>query len=367
MSLALELAWRAAGQTHPNPLVGAVVVNNGGVVGEGYHHRCGESHAEVVALDRAGEGTRGGTLYVSLEPCVHHGRTPPCIDRIIGSGVRRVVIPAIDPDERMSGRGVARLRNAGIQVDVGCQETAAITTNLGYYKNQLALGPTVVLKMAVTLDGKIASKPGNRSQVTGETSLRYGHRLRANSDGIVVGLGTVRADDPRLDCRLVGCGAMPAPVVLDGALGMPCDNRWAEQGRPYFVVGGESASTERKAALESSGARVLDCVQETEEKVDVAHALESLSSAGLRRLLVEGGATVFTSFIRAGLWDALYLFHSPKAFGRGGVSAFSGGTAVDLDVVAVDAVRLDVDFLHRYLNRGTHEQITARLRSRIEA
>lgn len=364
MSRTLELAWQAAGQTEPNPLVGAVVVNNGEVAGEGYHHRCGESHAEVVALDRAGEATRGGTMYVSLEPCVHHGRTPPCIDRIIASGVRRVVIPAIDPDERVLGRGVAQLRNAGLRVDVGCQETAAITTNLGYYKRRLGLGPTVVLKMAVTLDGKIASKPGNRTQVTGETSLRYGHCLRANSDGIVVGLGTVLSDDPLLDCRLVDCGSMPAPVVLDGALGMPCDNRWSTQGRPYIVVGGKNASVERKAALESSGARVLKCAPETDEKVDVADAVECLSNAGIQRLLVEGGATVFTSFVSAGLWDALYLFHSPKAFGQGGVSAFSGGAAVDLDVVAVDAVRLDVDFLHRYLNRSTYEKITTQLRSR---
>jgi diaminohydroxyphosphoribosylaminopyrimidine deaminase/5-amino-6-(5-phosphoribosylamino)uracil reductase len=274
------------------------------------------------------------------------------------------VIPALDPDDRVLGRGAAVLRAAGIRVDVGCREAAAVATNLGYYKQRLGLGPTVVLKMAVTLDGKIASKPGRRDQVTSETSLRYSHRLRAESDGIVVGLGTVLTDDPLLDCRLADCEATPVPVVLDGELGTPRDNRWSAQGKPFFVVGGKEAPADKKAALEASGARVLSCTSQGEGKVVVAEAVECLAKAGLERLLVEGGATVFTSFVRADLWDAMYLFHSPKAFGGSGVSALSGDEPVGLDVVAVDAVRLDHDFLHRYLNRRTYNEIAARLRPR---
>lgn len=364
MSRALELAWRAAGRTEPNPMVGAVVVTHGEVVGEGFHQRCGDSHAEVEALGQAGERARGGTMYVSLEPCVHHGRTPPCTDRIIASGLRRVVIPALDPDDRVLGRGAAKLQAAGIRVDVGCREAAAITTNLGYHKQKLGLGPTVILKMAVTLDGKIASRPGRRNQITGKTSLRYSHRLRANSDGIVVGLGTVLVDAPRLDCRLADSGATPAPIVLDGALGIPPDNRWSVEARPFYIVCGWDAPAGKKAELEAGGARVLSCASKSEEIVDVAEAIQCLANAGLERFLVEGGATVFTSFVRAGIWDAMYLFHSPKAFGERGVPALTGDKPADLDVVAVDAVRLEQDFLHRYLNPRTYEEIAVRLRPR---
>jgi len=360
MTRALQLAWRAAGQTDPNPLVGGVVVDGGEIVGEGYHHRCGDEHAEVVALRQAGERTRGATLFVTLEPCAHHGRTPPCSESVIAAGISRVVIPTVDPDEKVFGRGVRDLRAAGVQVDVGCAEKAAVATNVGYYKDRLGLGPTVILKMAITVDGKIASAPGRRDLVTGEDAHRYVHRLRANSDGIVVGLDTVRTDDPGLDCRLADCGEAPVPVVLDGKLEMPADNRWAQERRPYVVVGGDG--DERISAHEARGGRVLACASDGEGRVDVSDAVAALEKAGIDQLLVEGGAEVFTSFVRAGAWDAMFLFHSPKLFGTRGVSVFSHEEAAVPDTVSVDAVRLGDDFLHRYLNRRVYEKIISRLR-----
>jgi diaminohydroxyphosphoribosylaminopyrimidine deaminase/5-amino-6-(5-phosphoribosylamino)uracil reductase len=364
MMRALELAWRAAGRTDPNPLVGAVVVANGDIIGEGFHHRCGEAHAEVEALGEAGEAderARGGTMYVSLEPCAHHGRTPPCTDRIIAAGVSRVVIPALDPDPKVLGRGVSVLRDSGVRVDVGCLAASAIATNLGYYRQRLGMDSTVTLKMAVTIDGKIASAPGRRDNVTGDEARLYVHRLRAVCDGVVVGLRTVQVDDPQLDCRTIDCGALPVPVVFDSRLQLSESNRWSGQNRPFVVVCGADADAGRKSALESRGGRVLECRTDGHGRVDVDDALRRLSEAGLQRLLVEGGAEIFSSFVNAGAWDAMYLFHSPKVFGSGGVSVFAGTRSVKPEAIALDSVRLDGDFMHRYLNRRSYEEIVARL------
>jgi len=363
MSRALELAWQAAGRTAPNPLVGGVIVKDGSVVGEGYHLRCGDAHAEVEALQHAGDRARDATMYVSLEPCAHHGKTPPCVERLIASGISRVVIPALDPDEKVHGRGVASLRAAGVRVDVGCAETAGIATNVGYYKQRLGLGPTVILKMALTLDGRIAAAPGQRDRITGEAANIYVHRLRSNSDGIVVGVDTVRTDDPILDCRLVDRGVPPVPVVLDGDFQLSADNRWAREKRPYVVVGADSGAYGDvvTADHQSGGGRVLRCKSDGEGRVDVAQAIRELSEAGLSRLLVEGGARVFTSFFRAGLWDAMFLFHSPKAFGKRGVPMYADDGPLAPDAVPVDAVRLEHDFLHRYLNSHTRDEIVSRL------
>lgn len=359
MTRALELAWQAAGKTNPNPLVGAVVVKEGAVVGEGFHHRCGEAHAEVEALRQAGDRAKGATMYVTLEPCAHHGRTPPCAEQLVAAGIQRVVMPTIDPDPKVRGRGVEMLRSAGIQTDTGCGEAAAIVTNIAYYKQRLGLGCTVVLKMALTIDGKIASAPGRRDQVSGEASHRYVHCLRANSDGIAVGINTVLTDAPRLDCRLIDCAAAPVPVVLDGNLDLPADNRWAREGRPFVVVGDASA---RIDALRECGGRVLSCASDGEGRVDVAEAVQLLSDAGFERILVEGGGQLFTSFLRAGIWDAMFLFHSPRVFGSGGVPVFTDSDPVDPDAVTVDAVRLEPDFLHRHINRRTYGEIVAKLK-----
>jgi diaminohydroxyphosphoribosylaminopyrimidine deaminase/5-amino-6-(5-phosphoribosylamino)uracil reductase len=361
MSRALDLAWQGAGRTEPNPLVGAVVVRDGVVVGEGYHRRCGESHAETIALDVAGALAVGATLYASLEPCAHHGRTPPCTDRIIESGVRRVVIPALDPDERVFGMGVARLRGHGIHVESGCLEEAAIATNLGYYMRQLGIESSVTLKMAVTLDGRIASAPGRRDNVTGEASIHYAHQLRANHDAVLIGVGTAIADSPSLDCRLHQSERLPVPVVLDSRLRLPVENRWTAERRPFIVIAGPGADAATRSALERKGGRVLMCGSSEDGSVDVGEAVRCLTGYGLRRILVEGGARVFSSFLAAGEWDAILAFVSPKLYGEAGVPMYARREPVEPEMVAVDALRFGNDFLHRYLNRRTYAEIKRRL------
>jgi diaminohydroxyphosphoribosylaminopyrimidine deaminase/5-amino-6-(5-phosphoribosylamino)uracil reductase len=361
MNRAIDLAWHAAGLTNPNPMVGAVVVNGGEAVGEGFHHRCGEAHAEVVALDRAGGKAEGSTLYVSLEPCVHHGRTPPCVDRIIAEGVRRVVIPTADPDSNVCGAGVQKLRAAGIVVDTGCLDLAAITTNLSYYKNRLGMGSTVILKMASTMDGKIASAPGKRDRITGEESMRYVHRMRANSCGIVVGIGTVRTDDPVLDCRKTECGEQPVPVVLDGGASLDPVNRWSGQGRRFVVAVLDSVGDKKRAAIEDAGGLALACNPGGDGRVDPEDLVGRLFENGIARLLVEGGAAVFESFLNSGAWDAMYLFQGPRVFGNGGVGIVPGrGVAIEAE--AVDALRLGNDILSRYINRTVAAEIRSRLK-----
>jgi diaminohydroxyphosphoribosylaminopyrimidine deaminase/5-amino-6-(5-phosphoribosylamino)uracil reductase len=360
MARAMELAWRAAGQTAPNPLVGAVVVADGEIVGEGYHRRCGAAHAEVGALEQAGARCAGGTLYVSLEPCTHHGRTPPCVERITSAGVSRVVVPLIDPDGRVFGRGVEALRATGVEVELGCGDGAALLLNLGYYKQRLGLGRTVTLKMAATGDGKISSAPGRRDDITGDESRRWVHLLRAEHDCVVVGIDTLLSDQPALDCRLVDSVRAPVPVVLDGDLRFPADYRWISEKRPFYVLTGHGADPDKRKRIEAGGGRVLECGRQG-GRLDVTEVSDLLSAAGMQRILVEGGAKVFSSFLHSGQWDAMCLFRSPKVFGDGGVSLFEGDAQIPPEAVGVDTKHLQDDVLQLYLNKKMHDEVKSRL------
>lgn len=364
MARALELAWQAAGETEPNPLVGAIVVSDGDVVGEGFHHRCGEAHAEVLALDAAGERANGATMYVTLEPCAHFGRTPPCTDAILASGVTRVVIPALDPDPRVFGHGVEILRRAGLGVDIGCGSRAAILQNIGYYRQRLGLGPTVTLKMAVSLDGKIASAPGKRDNITGADALRFAHRLRAAHDCVLIGVDTMLIDKPILDCRFLDSGRVappPVPVVLDSQLRTPPDNNWSQNQLPFVVLCGPDHDRDRRRRLEDAGATVGECPRSS-DGISVDGAIAALTRMGHDRVLVEGGARVFSSFISAGFWDGLYLFQSKALFGDGGVPLYRGPT-VDRSVTghSVDSLSVGFDALHRFVGERSWSAITAHL------
>ncbi len=323
MARARDLARRGAGRTGTNPIVGAVVVRDGREVGAGFHRRLGDAHAEVMALDQAGEAARGATLYVTLEPCSHHGRTPPCVDRIVESGVARVVFPAIDPDPRVRGRGWKALRDADVRVDVGCAADAAILDALGFYRDRLGFATTVTLKMAVSDDGMVARAPGQRDDVTGEAVRTDVHALRALHDAVVVGIETVLIDRPRLDCRLLpgGVDREPVPVVLDTHARTPIDNEWVRAGRAYIVVCAREADGARVEALVRAGARVF-VAPATARGLDVAGVLNALAAVGLTRVLVEGGPRVFWSFADSGLWDAVWLYRSNVAFGGRGVRLF---------------------------------------------
>jgi diaminohydroxyphosphoribosylaminopyrimidine deaminase/5-amino-6-(5-phosphoribosylamino)uracil reductase len=343
MGRARELARRGAGRTGTNPIVGAVVIKDGREVGAGFHRLLGDAHAEVMALDQAGEAARGSTLYVTLEPCSHHGRTPPCVDRIVESGVARVVFPAIDPDPRVRGRGMAALRAAGIRVEMGCLADGAVLDTLAFYRDRLGYATTVTLKMAVTEDGMVARAPRRRDDVTGEAARADVHALRALHDAVIVGVETAVTDRPRLDCRLLpdGVDREPVPVVLDTHARIPTDNEWARAGREYIVVCARDADGARVEALGRAGARVF-VAPATARGLDVAGVLNALASVGLTRVLVEGGPRVFWSFVDSGLWDAAWLYRSSVTLGADGVRLFRGdderfpGCMVDEQPIAHD-------------------------------
>ena len=341
---AIDFAWMAAGKTQPNPLVGALVVKDGRILGEGYHQKYGEDHAESIALERAGESARGGTLYVTLEPCAHTGNTPPCVDEVISNGVGRVVIPTLDPDERVNGRGVRMLRERGIQVDIGVRSDRALLLNMAYFKSKLGLGPAVTLKIAMTLDGKIASRRGQRDDITGTEARRMAHRLRAVHEGVLIGIETFVTDSPQLDCRLLDSVDPPVPVVIDGSLKFPGRHPWLDR-RQMVILTSKDAPEEREAALVRAGARVVRCGT-SESAIDIAEAVAELEKRGVSSVLVEGGRKVFSSFVEAGVWDGMFLFVSPVLFGPDGVgladravgkenlgARFAGASVVSGDVV----------------------------------
>ena len=320
MTLALSLGRRGLGRTWPNPAVGAVIVKDGEIVGRGWTQPGGRPHAEIEALRRAGEMARGATLYVTLEPCSHHGKSPPCADAVIASGIARVVSAMEDPNPEVAGRGHARLRNAGITVDVGIEAAAAKRDHAGHICRMRDHRPHVVLKLAISADGKAAGAGGKRVAITGEAVRNQVHIMRARSDAIMIGVGTALTDDPVLTCRLPGMANMsPVRVVLDSKLRLPLNSRLVQTARetPLWIVANAPPSSE--AALRAHGAEVI----QMEDKDGLAVALEHLGSRGITRLMVEGGPTLAMNLIASDLVDEAVLFHSPKVIGDDGVVALN--------------------------------------------
>jgi diaminohydroxyphosphoribosylaminopyrimidine deaminase/5-amino-6-(5-phosphoribosylamino)uracil reductase len=340
MARALELAAQGLGRTWPNPPVGAVFVRGGRIVGEGWHTRAGAPHAEVEALRRAGRRARGATLYVTLEPCTHWGRTPPCVEALLPLRLRRVVVAMTDPNPRVRGRGVRRLRAAGVRVTVGPGEERARVLTAGYCTRVLHGRPQVTLKLAATFDGRIATAAGASRWITGPAARALAHGLRDLSDAILVGAGTVRADDPRLTCRLPG-GHDPLRVVLAGPrLELPARARVLRRGT--VVVAPRGASAARVAAIRRRGAEVV-LLPATRGRVAFADVVRALGARGVTSLLVEGGGAVAAEAIRARVADRLILFLAPMLFGGDGVPAIG-----PLGVLRPDgAVRVEVVALTR--------------------
>jgi diaminohydroxyphosphoribosylaminopyrimidine deaminase/5-amino-6-(5-phosphoribosylamino)uracil reductase len=360
MNRARELARRGAGRTGPNPTVGAVVVRDGREVATGYHRQNGDAHAEAVALNQAGEAARGATLYVTLEPCAHQGRTPPCVEQIVQAGIARVVFPAIDPDPRVRGRGMAALRDAGVRVDMGCLHDAAILDSLVFYHDRLEITPTVSLKMAITSDGKVARARGSRDDVTEKEARTDAHALRAAHDAVVIGVETMLIDRPLLDCRLLegGVDREPMPVVLDTHARTPPDNQWSRSDREYVVICAPSADSTRVRALGRAGARVLHA-RAGARGLDIADTLRALREHCLHRILVEGGPSVFWSFVDAGAWDALWLYRSPREFGSTGVPLARAGQ--NLPGRLIDTRALGDDTCEAFVNEPSWEKLTGAL------
>mgnify|MGYP001268946401 CR=1 FL=1 len=316
MQLALSLAKMGLGFTSPNPMVGAVIVKDGQIIGQGYHQKAGTPHAEVHALREAGYKARGATLYVTLEPCVHFGRTPPCTDAIIQAGIKHVIIAARDPNPLVAGRGIQKLQDAGITLTVGFMEQEALRLNEVFNKFITTALPFVVLKSAITLDGKIATAAGHSQWITGEEARQYGHRLRHQYDAILVGVGTVIADNPKLTTRLYNTeGKNPIRVILDSTARIPLSSHvLTDNAAETIIAVTPEAPEERIKALSATGVKVV-VMPSCDGRVDFGALITELGSRGITAIFIEGGATVNAAALRANLVDKIHFFIAPKIIG----------------------------------------------------
>ena len=324
MELALTLGRRGLGRTWPNPAVGAVVVKDGVIVGRGWTQPEGRPHAEPVALAQVGVAARGATLYVTLEPCSHVGKSPPCADAVIAAGIARVVSAIEDPNPEVAGQGHARLRAAGIEVDVGLMAEEAARAHAGHFRRIRDNRPHVIVKLAVSTDDKIAASGHKTVAITGDLANARVHLLRAQCDAILVGVGTVLSDDPLLTCRLPGMEARsPVRVVLDRRLRIPAKGRLVRSARstPLWVMTSELAEAPAAAILGANGALVIRLGSRSPAGLDPSEVVRLLAERGITRLLVEGGARVASSFVAAGLADEFWLLRGPHAIGADGVAA----------------------------------------------
>jgi len=328
MKRALLLARKGKGRTSPNPLVGAVLVKRGKVVGEGYHAKAGEAHAEIVALQKAGKKAMGSTLYVNLEPCTHYGKTPPCAPAVIHAGVRRVVVGMVDPNPLVKGKGISTLKKAGVDVHCGTLEKECKTLNEAFCKYILRKEPFVILKAAATLDGRTATRNGESKWISNEASRRLVHRLRSEVDAVVVGVGTVLKDDPLLTARIRG-GRDPVRIILDSHLRIPEDARVIGLSSSRTLIATTPLAPKEKAErLEKTGARVL-FIDSKNGMVDLRAFLSRMGEMGMMSLLVEGGSRVNGAFLDEGLVDKLLLFLSPRVMGDPQALGIFQGRGVD--------------------------------------
>jgi len=316
MQSALDLARRGLGKTSPNPMVGAVLVKDGEIVGKGFHEKAGAPHAEINAISDAGDKARGSALYVNLEPCSHHGRTPPCTDAIISSGIGKVVVAMTDPNPLVSGEGIRKLRAAGIEVITGVLEKDASRLNEAFIKYITTKTPFLILKSAMTLDGKIATKSGRSRWISGERSRNFVHKLRSISDGIIVGIDTVIHDDPMLNVRLDGQHNNPIRIIVDSRGRMPLESRIARSAGEIktILATTELAGRTKLAALESEGVEIA-MLPAKQGHVDLHALMLLLGNKEISTLLAEGGGTLNYSFLSENLIDKIYFFVAPKLIG----------------------------------------------------
>jgi diaminohydroxyphosphoribosylaminopyrimidine deaminase/5-amino-6-(5-phosphoribosylamino)uracil reductase len=331
MRHALALAARGLGRVAPNPAVGCLIVApDGRIVGRGWTAPGGRPHAETRALEQAGEAARGASVYVTLEPCAHRGQTPPCADALIHAGIGRVVGTIEDPDPRVKGQGFARLREAGIAVTTNVLADDAAKLNEGFFSRVVRGRPLVTLKLAQSLDGRMASASGESRWITGEAARRFGHLLRARHDAILVGIETALKDDPELTCRLPGLeAASPIRVVLDSRLRLPDTSKLARTAKdvPTLVF---TTSRDNGAALKSRGVEVTKVTADARGQPDLTAVLHALAARGLTRLLVEGGAIVHSAVLNRGLADRLEIFTAPMVLGAAGQASVAALAALSL-------------------------------------
>ncbi|MCF6273550.1 MAG: bifunctional diaminohydroxyphosphoribosylaminopyrimidine deaminase/5-amino-6-(5-phosphoribosylamino)uracil reductase RibD [Rhodobacteraceae bacterium] len=331
MQLALSLGARGLGRVWPNPAVGCVIVRENHLIGRGWTQPGGRPHAETMALAQA-KDAKGATAYITLEPCAHTGKTPPCATALIKAGISRVVCPIKDPDPRVSGKGFAMLRAAGIKVDTGLMASKARQANAGFLLGKESARPFITLKLAASLDGRIATATGESRWITGAQARAYVHLLRANHDAVLIGSGTARTDNPMLDIRGLGLtSANPVRVVLDSGLSLPPESRLALSARdiPLWICH-TNAPQKNQQVLAALGATLIK-VAPSENGVDLLATMQSLAKNGLTRILVEGGGKLAASLIKAGLVDQLEVFHAGLLLGAGSTPALGVlcGSALD--------------------------------------
>ena len=342
MRRAMELAERGVGFTNPNPMVGAVIVKGGKVIGEGWHERCGEWHAERNAFKNCTVPAEGATMYVTLEPCCHYGKTPPCTEAIIEHGIARVVVGMEDPNPLVAGKGIALLREAGIEVVCGVEEEALREQNRVFLKYISTKLPWVAMKTAMTLDGKIATRTGDSKWITGAEARAYVHELRHRFMAILVGIGTAVADDPLLNCRIEGRGVrQPIRVVVDSNARLSLDSQLVKTAGEYRTIVAHTrfAPEESVKALREAGVEMLLC-KEKEGLVDVRNLLELLGLSGIDSILLEGGGSLNYTFLSEGLADELYAFIAPKIVG--GMNAKTPVEGAGMEKMA-DAINLELE------------------------
>ena len=324
MRAALALARRGLGRVWPNPAVGCVLVGDGRVVGRGWTWPGGRPHAETEALRRAGALAKGATAYVTLEPCAHHGVTGPCTDTLIEAGIGRVVVAAEDPDPRVSGRGLARLREAGLDVTTGVCREEATEINLGFFLRVTRRRPMITLKLATSLDGRIAAAGGDSKWITGEQARAGAHRLRASHDAVLVGSGTALADDPALTCRLPGMEDWsPVRIIADGRLRLAVSAEVVRTGQEVatWVITTPGSDEGRRRALGAAGVQLIEVASDADGHPDPRAMAAALAERGVTRVLLEGGGKLAGTFLAAGLVDRIAWFHAPKLLGADGLPA----------------------------------------------
>jgi len=344
MKSVLGLARKGLGKTSPNPVVGALIVKNGQIIGAGYHHRAGKPHAEIEALSAAGEGARGATLYVNLEPCNHHGRTPPCTEAIIGNGIRRVVVGMADPNPDVTGGGCSFLRAHGLEVKCGVLEEECMRLNEVFLTYVTKGRPFVTVKGALTLDGWMATRTGDSKWITNEKSRRFVHSLRKRADALMVGVETVIADDPFLTPHMMkNPSPEPARVIVDTRLRIPLKSRVLTSGTSALtiVVTGSKVNNAKRESVEELGATVIQC-REKNRRVDLTDLLGKLAGMSITSVLIEGGAGVFDTVIRERLVDKFFIFLAPKLLaGDNGVPFIRGpGAEVMMECLTLNIAKV---------------------------
>ena len=364
MRRAIELAKKGGGYVHPNPLVGCVVVNDGAIIAEGYHEKYGEYHAERNALTRCQSETKGASLYVTLEPCCHYGKTPPCTEIIIEKGIKKVYVGILDPNPLVAGKGVKRLQDAGIDVEVGLCADEIRELNKVFLKYITTKRPYVIMKTAMTLDGKIAAFTGDSKWVTNDESRKMVHQLRSEMAGVIVGIGTVLADDPMLTCRLEGNYHQPIRIVVDSNLRIPIDSQLVNTAKEYRTIvacrhfdrsEAERSEVEKSSlnvnkqkgfldslqTLEMRGLEVIHCASK-DGHVSIPDLMTKLGAQGIDSLLLEGGGTLNAAFLEAGCVDEVWAFIAPKIIGGADAKTPVSGKGIDKMSEAINLQDIDI-------------------------